>query len=67
MNRLAGKVAIVTGAGRGIGREYALALAIALRGAQGVHALACDTDGVDGAAEVARVDEQLVVAAQHDV
>ena len=27
MNRLANKVAIVTGAGRGIGREYALALA----------------------------------------
>ena len=33
--------------------EYALALAIALRGAPGIHALACDTDGVDGAAEVA--------------
>ena len=33
--------------------EYALALAMALNGAAGIHALACDTDGVDGAAEVA--------------
>ncbi len=33
--------------------EFALALAIALDGAAGVHAIACDTDGVDGAAEVA--------------
>lgn len=33
--------------------EYALALAIALQGAAGIHAIACDTDGVDGAAEVA--------------
>jgi hydroxypyruvate reductase len=33
--------------------EFCLALAVALGGAPGVHALACDTDGVDGAAEVA--------------
>jgi hydroxypyruvate reductase len=33
--------------------EFALALAIALDGAEGIHAIACDTDGVDGAAEVA--------------
>lgn len=39
----------VSGTGRG-GRntEYLLALAIALDGAPGVHALAADTDGVDG-------------------
>ena len=39
----------VTGAGRG-GRnaEYLLALALALDGAPGVHAIACDTDGIDG-------------------
>ena len=39
----------VTGAGRG-GRnaEYLLALAIALDGAPGVHAIACDTAGIDG-------------------
>ncbi|KAA2244208.1 glycerate kinase type-2 family protein [Salinarimonas soli] len=37
------------GSGRG-GRnaEYALALAIAMEGWEGVHALACDTDGIDG-------------------
>ncbi|PHP26421.1 glycerate kinase type-2 family protein [Limimaricola cinnabarinus] len=53
---LSGGELTVTRRGDGIGgpnAEYALALAIALRGAQGVHALACDTDGVDGAAEVA--------------
>lgn len=33
--------------------EYALALALALDGAPGIHALACDTDGIDGGAEVA--------------
>lgn len=33
--------------------EYALALAVALEGAPGIHALACDSDGIDGAAEVA--------------
>ncbi len=39
----------VKGAGRG-GRnaEFLLALALALRGAPGIHALACDTDGIDG-------------------
>jgi hydroxypyruvate reductase len=39
----------VVGAGRG-GRnaEYLLALALALDGAPGVHALAADTDGIDG-------------------
>jgi glycerate 2-kinase len=44
----------VRGAGRG-GRnvELLLALALALRGAEGMHAIACDTDGVDGAEEVA--------------
>ena len=39
----------VTGRGRG-GRnaEFLLALAIALEGAPGTFALACDTDGIDG-------------------
>ena len=39
----------VRGQGRG-GRnaEFLLALAIALDGAPGIHALACDTDGIDG-------------------
>jgi glycerate 2-kinase len=44
----------VTGQGRG-GRnlEFLLALGIALDGAQGIHALAADTDGIDGTEEVA--------------
>jgi len=33
--------------------EFCLALGLALRGAPGIWGLACDTDGVDGAAEVA--------------
>ncbi len=39
----------VRGEGRG-GRnlEFLLALAVALDGAAGIHALACDTDGIDG-------------------
>jgi glycerate 2-kinase len=39
----------VRGNGRG-GRnaEFLLALAIALQGMEGVHAIACDTDGIDG-------------------
>ncbi|WP_068108806.1 glycerate kinase type-2 family protein [Tropicimonas marinistellae] len=53
---LSGGELTVTRRGSGIGgpnAEYALALAIALDGAPNIHALACDTDGVDGAAEVA--------------
>lgn len=53
---LSGGELTVTRRGDGIGgpnAEFALALAIALEGAPGVHAIACDTDGVDGAAEVA--------------
>ncbi|RXV59471.1 glycerate kinase [Roseovarius sp. A46] len=46
----------VTRRGDGVGgpnAEYALALALYLGRAAGIHAIACDTDGVDGAAEVA--------------
>lgn len=53
---LSGGELTVTRRGAGIGgpnAEYCLALAVALQGAPGIHALACDTDGVDGAAEVA--------------
>lgn len=53
---LSGGECTVTRRGNGIGgpnAEYALALALALRGRAGMTALACDTDGVDGAAEVA--------------
>jgi len=39
----------MTGTGRGgPNAEYALALALALEGAPGIHAMACDTDGIDG-------------------
>ncbi|MGL6211143.1 MAG: glycerate kinase type-2 family protein [Paracoccaceae bacterium] len=53
---LSGGELTVTRTGTGIGgpnAEFCLALAIALNDAPGIHALACDTDGVDGAAEVA--------------
>jgi glycerate-2-kinase len=42
----------IRGQGRG-GRngEFLLALALALDGARGIHALACDTDGIDGAGD----------------
>ena len=57
--RRAERVALISGgeltvevgnpAGRGgPNTEYLLALALALEGAQGIHALACDTDGIDG-------------------
>ncbi len=53
---LSGGELTVTRRGDGIGgpnAEFCLALALALDGAEGIHTLACDTDGVDGAAEVA--------------
>jgi len=53
---LSGGECTVTRHGNGVGgpnAEFALALAIALNGAPGIHAIACDTDGVDGAAPVA--------------
>jgi len=53
---LSGGELTVTRRGDGIGgpnAEFCLALALALDGAEGIFALACDTDGVDGAAEVA--------------
>ncbi len=53
---LSGGELTVTRRGDGVGgpnAEFCLALAIALKGAPGIHAIACDTDGVDGAAEVA--------------
>ncbi|SOB93992.1 glycerate kinase type-2 family protein [Rhodobacter maris] len=46
----------LTGSGMGTGGrnvEFLLAFALALEGLAGVHALAADTDGVDGLAEVA--------------
>jgi hydroxypyruvate reductase len=53
---LSGGELTVTKRGDGVGgpnAEFCLALALALNGAAGIHAIACDTDGVDGAAEVA--------------
>ncbi len=53
---LSGGELTVTRRGNGVGgpnAEFCLALAIALKAADGIHAIACDTDGVDGAAEVA--------------
>jgi hydroxypyruvate reductase len=57
---LSGGEVTVTGFGNGVGgpnAEYALAAALALAdgagGRPGVHLIACDTDGVDGAAEIA--------------
>ena len=53
---LSGGELTVTRQGDGIGgpnAEFCLALALALEGHPRIHAIACDTDGVDGAAEVA--------------
>ncbi len=48
---LSGGETTVTRTGTGTGgrnQEYLLALAVALDGEPGIHALACDTDGIDG-------------------
>ncbi|RJE78928.1 glycerate kinase [Paracoccus sp. JM45] len=53
---LSGGECTVTRRGDGIGgpnAEFTLAAAITLQGAAGIHIIACDTDGVDGAAEIA--------------
>jgi glycerate 2-kinase len=53
---LSGGECTVTRRSDGVGgpnAEYCLALAVALDGVVGIHGLACDTDGIDGAAEVA--------------
>lgn len=53
---LSGGELTVTRTGDGSGgpnAEFCLALAIALNGTDGIFAIACDTDGVDGAAEIA--------------
>lgn len=53
---LSGGECTVTRRGDGVGgpnAEYVLAAALALQGHPRIHVLACDTDGVDGAAEVA--------------
>ncbi len=53
---LSGGELTVTRTGEGVGgpnAEFCLALALALGGHPQIHAIACDTDGVDGAAEVA--------------
>lgn len=70
---LSGGELTVTRRGNGIGgpnAEYALALATHLNGAPGIHAIACDTDGVDGAAEVAGAligPDTLTIAAQRRI
>lgn len=70
---LSGGECTVTRRGTGVGgpnAEYTLAAAIALNGQPGIHTLACDTDGVDGAAEVAGAyagPATLEVARQRDV
>ena len=53
---LSGGECTVTRRGDGVGgpnAEFVLSHALTLDGAEGIHVLACDTDGVDGAAEVA--------------
>lgn len=51
-----GELTVTQCDGTGVGgpnAEFCLALAIALDGAAGISAIACDTDGIDGAADVA--------------
>jgi hydroxypyruvate reductase len=59
-------VTVRDGGGRG-GRnsEFALALALDLDGARGVHAIACDTDGIDGSEDNAGVLVSPDLLARH--
>jgi glycerate 2-kinase len=53
---ISGGEGTVTVRGDGVGGrnvEFLLSLALKLHGTEGIHAIACDTDGVDGGAEVA--------------
>lgn len=53
---LSGGETTVTRTGTGTGgrnQEYLLALAVGLAGEDGIHALACDTDGIDGSTSAA--------------
>ncbi len=66
---LSGGELTVTRRGAGIGgpnAEFLLALALALRGTPDIHSISCDTDGIDGAAEVAGalVDPQTLAKAK---
>jgi len=66
---LSGGECTVTRRGDGVGgpnAEFTLAAAVALKGHPKIHVLACDTDGVDGAAEVAGAvaDPKTLAAAQ---
>ncbi|TDO98859.1 glycerate kinase type-2 family protein [Marinomonas balearica] len=67
---LSGGETTVTLKGNGVGGrnvEYLLSLAIQLAGEKGISAIACDTDGVDGAAELAgalMTDKTLELAKQ---
>ena len=75
---LSGGELTVTMRGQGRGGpngEYMLAMAIALEGTEGIHAIACDTDGIDGSEDnagatidpttLARAGEAGVDAARH--
>ncbi|GHA43055.1 hydroxypyruvate reductase [Amylibacter ulvae] len=70
---LSGGECTVTRRGDGIGgpnAEFVLAAAIALNGQPNIHVLACDTDGVDGAAEVAGAyagPDTLITALKQDI
>ena len=59
---LSGGETTVTIRGRGRGgpnAEFLLALALALGGEPGVHAIACDTDGIDGTEELDDLNEKI--------
>lgn len=70
---LSGGECTVTRRGDGIGgpnAEFTLSAAIELDGRDGIHVLSCDTDGVDGAAEVAGAyagPDTLGLAWQHGI